>query len=591
MPDRRRPYGGRLPWVGPTSLSAKLVWILSGIGMAGTIGIAAMLILVLTPGFRQLEEQSVARETERAAAVLEALSRAAEAKAREAGDRIARGTALPVRRLAQPGGAELLVLEDQADSAAPVAAALASVEPGSALGERGAGSFYVVRSGTLTLIGLARLPARPAALPRFVALGEAISVRQIGLRVGRPVRLVPATAPGRQIVRARGELDVRVPLPGWNGAPAAAIAFTVERDLWQLGGKLLMSATAGISALMLLLLILLRRIFNRLVLQRLHQLERHMHGIRDSGSMTELPDPVTHDEIGSLVASFNAMLSQLASLREQLEVQSFKLGSDESSDAVMHNVRNALSPISTILSKGLTHALPIDPATIDRALEEVGDAEVEPERRARLAAFLRAALAAERSARADRLGQLEMGREALQNVLEIIGSRPHKEQERAPLEPCDVTRLIARNGAIARYSRELSIATVFPSRTCMVRANRVILSQVIGNLFSNAAESIAASGTESGSIRVSIAERSGRIEVAILDNGEGFDPAEAPALFQRGFSTRKSRSGGLGLHWCANAMVAMGGSLRLHSDGRGRGARAVLTLQPAEEGTRSRVGA
>ena len=40
--------------------------------------------------------------------------------------------------------------------------------------------------------------------------------------------------------------------------------------------------------------------------------------------------------------------------------------------------------------------------------------------------------------------------------------------------------------------------------------------------------------------------------------------------------------GGLGLHGCANSMVAMGGSLALRSDGRGTGARAVLTLQAAD---------
>ncbi|MDH2375550.1 ATP-binding protein, partial [Cobetia sp. 3AK] len=52
--------------------------------------------------------------------------------------------------------------------------------------------------------------------------------------------------------------------------------------------------------------------------------------------------------------------------------------------------------------------------------------------------------------------------------------------------------------------------------------------------------------------------------------------------FQRGFSTRKNRSGGLGLHWCATSMMAMGGALRLESEGWGKGARAVLTLQRAQ---------
>jgi len=72
------------------------------------------------------------------------------------------------------------------------------------------------------------------------------------------------------------------------------------------------------------------------------------------------------------------------------------------------------------------------------------------------------------------------------------------------------------------------------------------------------------------------------VTVHIRDDGEGFDTTTGATLFQRGLSTRAHKSGGLGLHWCANAMTAMDGALRLESEGRGRGAVAVLTLKAAE---------
>jgi signal transduction histidine kinase len=72
------------------------------------------------------------------------------------------------------------------------------------------------------------------------------------------------------------------------------------------------------------------------------------------------------------------------------------------------------------------------------------------------------------------------------------------------------------------------------------------------------------------------------MEIRITDDGEGFDPEKAPQLFQRGFSTRINKSGGLGLHWCANTMVAMGGSLTLLSEGIGIGASAVLELAASD---------
>ena len=109
----------------------------------------------------------------------------------------------------------------------------------------------------------------------------------------------------------------------------------------------------------------------------------------------------------------------------------------------------------------------------------------------------------------------------------------------------------------------------------------MILSQVIGNLIGNAAEAVAATGSDSGSIGVSIHQAGDIVTVHIRDDGEGFDAATGATLFQRGFSTRAHKSGGLGLHWCANSMTAMGGALRLESEGRGRGAVAILTLPAA----------
>lgn len=49
----------------------------------------------------------------------------------------------------------------------------------------------------------------------------------------------------------------------------------------------------------------------------------------------------------------------------------------------------------------------------------------------------------------------------------------------------------------------------------------------------------------------------------------------------RGFSTKPGHSSGLGLHWRANTVNAMGGALTLSSAGLGQGASATLTLPAA----------
>ena len=50
-------------------------------------------------------------------------------------------------------------------------------------------------------------------------------------------------------------------------------------------------------------------------------------------------------------------------------------------------------------------------------------------------------------------------------------------------------------------------------------------------------------------------------KITITDDGVGFEPEAAAKLFERGQSSKKARSSGLGLHWCANTIKAMGGRL------------------------------
>lgn len=116
------------------------------------------------------------------------------------------------------------------------------------------------------------------------------------------------------------------------------------------------------------------------------------------------------------------------------------------------------------------------------------------------------------------------------------------------------------------------------------------MSQVLGNLMTNAVESIVAAGRGSGRLSISLSRvveaGAGTEKIIIADDGVGFEPETAAGLFERGHTSKMGDSNGLGLHWCANAVKALGGSLQLESDGPGKGARAIILLrdQQAEAG-------
>jgi C4-dicarboxylate-specific signal transduction histidine kinase len=107
-----------------------------------------------------------------------------------------------------------------------------------------------------------------------------------------------------------------------------------------------------------------------------------------------------------------------------------------------------------------------------------------------------------------------------------------------------------------------------------LRLPRLTLQQVCQNLIQNAAESVRQAGRERGTLRVSSAIVAGadgpQLLLRFADDGAGIQPEHLPRLFEKGFSTKSQATNyGIGLHWCANAVNALGGSIRAESGGQG----------------------
>ncbi|CAM2070778.1 Response regulator [Sulfidibacter corallicola] len=66
-----------------------------------------------------------------------------------------------------------------------------------------------------------------------------------------------------------------------------------------------------------------------------------------------------------------------------------------------------------------------------------------------------------------------------------------------------------------------------------------------------------------------------RAVLEMTDNGTGIAQDHLSQLFTQGFSTKPNHHG-FGLHYCANAMNEMAGSVEIHSDGPGQGTRVRL---------------
>jgi len=105
-----------------------------------------------------------------------------------------------------------------------------------------------------------------------------------------------------------------------------------------------------------------------------------------------------------------------------------------------------------------------------------------------------------------------------------------------------------------------------------LRLPRITLQQVFQNLIQNAAESVRQAGRERGILRISCSVVTGaegrHLLLRFTDNGIGIAPEHASRIFEKGFSTKsRATNFGIGLHWCANALNALGGSISAESDG------------------------
>jgi len=97
---------------------------------------------------------------------------------------------------------------------------------------------------------------------------------------------------------------------------------------------------------------------------------------------------------------------------------------------------------------------------------------------------------------------------------------------------------------------------------------RIMLQQVFQNLVQNAAEAARSADGDRGHLGVSCALERGECGEELLtlrfaDDGVGIPDEDLTRIFEKGFSTKsRDTNQGIGLHWCANAINAIGGRVR-----------------------------
>jgi len=323
-----------------------------------------------------------------------------------------------------------------------------------------------------------------------------------------------STAERQQALPIRdGEAIVGYLLPGREALGAALLDEPAQRYLNQLRGALLIGGLVAFAAALLLAGLLTRGIVAPV--RRLTQVAQAVA----AGDLDARAPVQGHDEIAGLAHTFNTMSASLQRAEQARRAQTADIA---------HELRNPLSVLQGTLEALADGVYEPTPDNIEPALDQVRTLN-------RLVGDLRTLALAD-------AGELHLERQPVDmGALLEHAAEAYRE-------------VLADHGLTLDYTPASAPLAVY--------ADYERLTQVVGNVLSNAARYVPAGGR----VQMTAQAAQNGVEVAIADNGPGVPEADLPHIFERFWRGDPSRSrttggSGLGLAIARHIILAHGGHI------------------------------
>jgi signal transduction histidine kinase len=281
------------------------------------------------------------------------------------------------------------------------------------------------------------------------------------------------------------------------------------------------------------------------------------------------------------------MVERVADSRRQLVDQSFQAGFAELAKGVLHNLGNAMTPLGVRLAK-LGERLRAAPAAdVDLAFAELAKASPGSARHADLQEFLRLASRELAGSVKEARGDVEVVQRQASIVQTALVELMNSARNTHVVEPVRLPELVAQTLEIVPDACRQRLLVVDSDeslrRVGVVQVARTVLRLILQNLIINAADAVRDAGRDKGVLRfaaeiIGDADNS-ELHLQCKDDGVGIAADNLQRVFDKGFSTKsRDTNYGIGLHWCANAIGALGGRIWAASEGPGLGASMHLVV-------------
>jgi two-component system NtrC family sensor kinase len=429
-----------------------------------------------------------------------------------------------------------------------------------------------------------------------------LQVQMIGAQAQASLTMLPdrESHGGEEIAETDTSTQIFRPFTDVYERPLMSFRVDVPRRITARGHGAVTYASLYLIGAAVTVLLLLVVALNRIVLKPLAHVTQHALSMATGTDLTARLNLPGQDEIAKLAREFDRMVERVADSRRQLVDQSFQAGFAELAKGVLHNLGNAMTPLGVRLSK-LADRLRYAPigdvelAFAEVAKENQASLGQPTARRADLEEFLRLACRELAASVKDAQSDVAVVQRQATIVQTALSELMRSTRNTHVVESVRLPDLVAQTLEIVPDTcrRRLIVDTDESLRQVgAVQVARTVLRLILQNLIINAADAVRDAGRDKGVLHFA-AEIIGdadseQLHLHCKDDGVGIAADNLQRVFDKGFSTKSRETNyGIGLHWCANAIGALGGRIWAASEGPGLGASMHLMLPLPVRASRS----
>ena len=369
------------------------------------------------------------------------------------------------------------------------------------------------------------------------------------------------------------------------GRPAVRLSTRMPRSIMEMGWKMSTTSRATALGAVLLALTMLWLGLDRLVVSPLRKLTDHAAAVRNTDDLQRRVNLQRRDEIGALAREFDAMIGSLAESRARAAEAAHRAGMSEIATEVLHNVGNALNTVG-VSAEAMDEKLRQRTPGLEQTLgvlrqhrDDLPQFLAQQQRGSKLVDFLDLAVRNLDADQNEMLTHVDGLRAKVADIRAIIATQQQYARRVSFVQEEPVQQVVEDALRICKLDRVsgLTVERCFADLP-PIRVERTKLLQVLANLINNALDAMRAVPSDAHCLRLETAagER-GVVVIRVRDSGTGITPEARTKLFEYGFTT-KATGHGYGLHYCANIIRQMGGSIAVDSGGPGQGACFTVTL-------------